>query len=499
MTTSQDPWVCITDRLSEIEDLSGVRALMAWDQETQMPRKGVGARGAQSARLAKLAHERLTDPAVGGWLEALSDLQDPTPEQRACVRNLGRDYRRATRVSSDLVGDLVQGATQGFESWIQARKEKSFATFEPALQNLVDLTRRRCDAIDPNTHPYDVLLEEFVPGTTTAQLREMFGRLTPGIRELLDKIGAVEGMPVFDDSFDTQGQRAIYDEVTRQLGFDMDAGRIDLAEHPFTTSLGPGDTRFTIRVFEDDLLAGLGPTLHEAGHGLYEQGLPWEKKGTTVGGAAGLGLHESQSRLWENFIGRSRPFLHWFAGRMEASFDGRKVDGERLFRAANRVVPGLTRVEADEVTYNLHVAIRFELEYALVEGSLSVADLPDAWDQRYQEVLGVTPPDAVQGVLQDVHWSHGMFGYFPSYTMGNLYAASLGVALESELGATLWQDVGAGKFDAILGWLRAHIHQHGHIEDSPVLMKNAVGERDHVADLLDHLWGRHGELHGVSR
>ena len=495
----QDPWSCVTDRLAEVEDLGGVRALMAWDQETNMPRKGVGARGAQSARLAKLAHERLTDPAVGGWLESLGALEDPTPEQRACVRNLGRDYRRATRVSSELVGDLVQGATEGFESWIRARKEKSFATFEPSLQNLVDLTKRRCEAIDPNTHPYDVLLEEYVPGTTSAQLREMFGRLTGGIRTLLDRLDQVEAMPVYDEAFDTQIQRKVYEQVTRQMGFDMDAGRIDLAEHPFTTSLGPGDTRFTIRVFEKDVLAGLGPTMHEAGHGLYEQGLPWEKKGTTVASAAGLGLHESQSRLWENFIGRSQPFMRWFATQMDASFEGRKVDGEHLYRAANRVVPGLTRVEADEVTYNLHVAIRFELEYALMEGSLAVKDLPEAWNQRYQGVLGVTPPDDTQGVLQDVHWSHGMFGYFPSYTMGNLYAASLGVALESEFGEALWENVEAGRFEDILGWLRAHIHVHGHMEDSPVLIHNAVGERDHVEDLLNHLWGRHGALHGLSR
>jgi len=393
---------------------------------------------------------------------------------------------------------LSEGAAHGFQAWLAARKANDFALFRESLEHLVGLRRQVCEVIDPNAHPYELLLQEFDPGTSVAELRQLFARLTGGLRELIEAIGAVEPLPTYGERFPVEGQREAFRRVAAAMGYDLAAGRIDISEHPFTTSLGPGDTRITIRVFENDLLGGLGPTVHEAGHALYEQGLPWEKVGSSVGQAAGMGLHESQSRLWENFIGRSAPFMRWFTGEMEAVFEGRSVDAGALFRAANRVAPTLTRVEADEVTYNLHVGIRFELELALLEGSLEVRDLPAAWNDSYEKVLGIRPPDDLRGVLQDVHWSHGMFGYFPSYTLGNLYAASMGATLEEHM-PTLWQDVERGAFGDVLAWLREHVHSRGHVHDAPRLVADAVGERDHVEDLLSYLWSRHGLLHGVTR
>ena len=262
--------------------------------------------------------------------------------------------------------------------------------------------------------------------------------------------------------------------------------------------MGPGDVRITTHIDPKDLLNGLGSTIHEAGHALYEQGLPHQHAGTTVNRAASYGLHESQSRFWENFVGRSEPFCGWLEARLSECFEGSPITAADLYRASNRVERGLIRVAADEVTYNLHVIVRFEIEVALFEGRLKVADLPEAWNARYEEYLGVTPPDDARGVLQDVHWSGAAFGYFPSYTLGNLYAASLGATLEAKLPG-LWEQVGRGEFGAVLESLRENVHQRGHIDDAPRILAAAVGERDHVEDLLAYLWGRHGKLYGLTR
>ncbi len=286
------------------------------------------------------------------------------------------------------------------------------------------------------------------------------------------------------------------------LGFDFEGGRLDRAEHPFSSAQGEGDVRITAHLKERDLLGGLGGTIHETGHALYEQGLPFELAGTTVREAASFGLHESQSRFWENFIGRSRPFAGFLARTAQevlgASCPTALADPERVFRAQNRVARSLIRTQADEVTYNLHIIVRFEIELAIFEGALSLDDVPAAWNEKYAQYLGVTPPDDARGCLQDVHWSGGAFGYFPSYTLGNLYAASLGRTLDATV-PTLWEDVGRGEFSAPLSWLREKIHHRGHIVEADEIVRDAVGERDHVEDLLGYLWTRVGGLYGVSR
>ncbi len=497
MSDVASSWSALTAHLSEIRVLQGAAGVLAWDQQTCLPKEGAAFRGEQVALMSKLLHERGTDAGIEGWLSAL-EAGDLDAVQAAGVRNMRRDYDRQVRVPKDLVVALSKASSDGFGAWLEAKNNDDYGAFAPHLETLVDLSRQKARAIDPDGHPYDTLLQAFDPAATTEDLRVLFARLREGLVELIDAVRTVPAMPNVDTAFPVDAQMAMHAEVAAALGYDFDRGRIDSAEHPFTIGLCTDDVRITTHLYETNLIGGLGGTVHEAGHALYEQGLPHELKNTGIAAAASIGLHESQSRFWENYIGRSRPFFAWFHSVLERHFPGSGVSAEDLYRASNRVSPGLIRVTADEVTYNLHIIVRFELEVALMEGTLSVADLPAAWNDRYREYLGIDPPDDAQGVLQDVHWSGGSFGYFPSYTLGNLYAASLGATLEAELDG-IWDQVAAGDFGQILGWLRDRIHRHGHMMDAPDRMREVVGDRDSVEDLLSYLWGRHGRLHGVSR
>lgn len=481
--------------LTELETLDGVAATLGWDEQTYMPKKAATLRGAQMALLSRLSHERITDPRIGDWLDGL-DGSDPL--ERACARNLGRAYRRERRVPAELVDRLARTKSDAFQAWIEAKKTSDWSAFAPVLERLLTLQIERARAIDDARHPYEVVLEQYDPGTSVESLRAMFSRLRDGLVPLITAIAQRPALAPLDGAFELDKQWALNKAVAAGLGYDFDAGRLDAAEHPFSTGQGEGDVRITTHLHESDLLGGLGSTIHETGHALYEQGLPHRHAGTSVREAASFGLHESQSRFWENYVGRSRPFAAWLASRIEESFPGRRVTPEQVFAAQNRVERSLIRVQADEVTYNLHIIVRFELELALFEGKLAVKDVPEAWNAKYREYLGVVPPDDARGCLQDVHWSAGLFGYFPSYTLGNLYAASLGKTMEREVGG-FWERIGKGEFGPILGWLRTHVHDVGHLHEAPEIVRAAVGERDHVADLLDYLWTRMGEAYGVRR
>jgi len=490
------PHDALTDHLQVHDQLQAISAVLAWDQQTYLPAASGAARGEQLSLLAGKAHAMLVDDRVAAWLEELEADTDLGPTQRASVRNIGRSVRRARALPSEIVQRMARLSSDGFAAWMAAREANDFSRFAPLLARIVETKLEQATLIDPDRRPYDVLLEPYDPGTTTDTLAPLFARLAAGLQGLLDAITARPALPALQASVPADVQLAWHRDLVATLGYDFDAGRMDLAEHPFTIRMGPHDVRITTRVVEDDLLSGLGGSVHEAGHAMYEQGLP-ELPGTMVGTAASMGLHESQSRFWENIIGRSLPFFRFATQRLVA-VGGPALDPEAMYRGANRVEPGLVRVEADEVTYNLHVIVRFELERALFAGELAVDDLEEAWNTRYAELLGVTPPDARRGVLQDVHWSSGAFGYFPSYTLGNLYAASLGHAVETAL-PSLWDDVARGEFAGVLAWLRDNVHRHGHHLDAPDLMREVVGERDHVADLLDYLWARHGALAGAER
>jgi len=489
------PYQSLTTHLARYEQLESIAAVLAWDQQTYCPPGAAEGRGAQLAFLAGEQHRVLADDRIVDWLEALG-AEELDATQAASVRNIGRQVRRARALPQALVERMARLSSDGFAAWMAAREANDFGRFSPILAQLVEAKLEEATLIDPSRAAYDVLLEPYDPGTSTATLTPMFARLGEGLRELIDAIAEQPPVEVSFPAVPDDVQLAWHHRIAEALGYDMNTGRIDLAEHPFTIRLGPADVRITTRVHEGDLLSGLGGTVHEAGHAMYEQGLP-HLPGTMVGEAASMGLHESQSRFWENVIGRSRAFFD-FASEQLVAAGGPTISAEALYRGANRVTPGLTRVEADEVTYNLHVIVRFELERALFAGEVSVDELEGAWNAAYERLLGVTPPDARRGVLQDVHWSSGAFGYFPSYTLGNLYAASFGHTLLAAQPA-LWSDVSAGRFGGVLDWLRTQVHQQGHHVDAPELVQGVVGDRDHVADLLDYLWSRHGALYGAVR
>jgi carboxypeptidase Taq len=492
-----ESWTELCGYLREIEALEGAQGLLEWDQQTMMPKRGATGRGQQIAALAGVVHERITKPRVGQLLDQLE--AEPLDEvQKAGVRNVRRTWNRATRVSPELVTKIAEAQATAFGAWIGAKGSADYSAFAPHLERLVDLIRERAEAIDATRHPYDVLLEEFDPGTTIASLRPMFARLRHGLAEFTEAIADHPGFSKYEHAFDLSAQRSVHNEVLRAMGFDFEAGRLDDAEHPFSIGFHPDDVRITTHLYPGDLLSSLSGTVHEGGHALYEQGLPKHLRGTGNCKAASFGLHESQSRFWENTIGRSLPFCRWLATRLNAHFPTCGATADGLYRAANRVEAGLIRIKADEVTYNLHIVIRFELELQLFEGKVSIGDLPEAWNARYREYLGVSPPDAAQGVLQDVHWSSGAFGYFPSYTLGNIYAASFGATLENQM-PDLWDRVERGDFLTIREWLRENVHAKGSLHTAPEIVRGVTGDRDNVEDLLAYLWNRHGALYGVTR
>ncbi|MGK0347928.1 MAG: carboxypeptidase Taq [Myxococcota bacterium] len=492
---SDTAWKHLTTHITELQTLASVHGLLQWDQQVNMPPAAAGLRANQNALMAGLVHKRRTDPAYGDALNALLGSTDPV--RKASVTHLKRDYDRNTKLSTDLVARLGRAQANGFQSWMAAREADDFAMFVPELTELVALSQEKAAAIDSERPAYDVLLDEFDYGTSTATLVPMFTRLRDGLTELVQATRDAPAVPPIDLHVPVGIQKRLHETVIAALGYDLSAGRLDTAQHPFSIGLGRGDVRITTHIYENDLLNGLGGTVHEAGHAMYEQGLPHDTlTGTGLNVAASYGLHESQSRFWENTIGGSLPFFQWFSKHLAA--EDIAVTADALYRASNRIEPGLIRISADEVTYNLHILLRFELEMALFDGSLAVKDIPDAWNAGMQKQLGQTPSSDVVGALQDVHWSGGAFGYFPSYTLGNLYAASLAVAMEEAV-PDMWEQVAKGEFSHILAWLRSHVHQQGSQMSAPDIVRQAVGDRDPVEDLLSHLWSRHGGLYGVTR
>ena len=493
MASVDTAWESLKGRLTELEALGGVVQLLEWDQQTMMPKGGGSQRGAQLSTLTGIMHDRLADPQVGSWLAALSDETDPI--KAASVRNVQRDHERATRVPTRLVAEIASASNSGFSAWLAAREANDFSVFQSSVERLVELRKEEIACHGPADHPYDHLLDQYDPGSTTAQLQPMFARLKEELAAFIASVSGKEGPATVTGRWDIAGQEALSKSVIDALGFRLDDGRLDPAEHPFTVGMGTGDVRLTTHLYEDDLLGGLTGTIHEAGHGMYEQGLPSAHTGTGVATAAGMGLHESQSRFWENVVGRSLPFFQWLAPMIREQWPDTNISAEQWFGHANRVERSLIRVQADEATYNLHIVIRFELELKLLTGEIQVADLPDAWNDAYANLLGIRPSTPNDGVLQDVHWSNGLFGYFPSYTIGNLYAASFRYQMEEDV-PDLWSRIAQGDFTPALQWLREKVHVHGHIQDAPEIFLAAVGDRDPVADLMTHLRSRQGALYG---
>jgi carboxypeptidase Taq len=481
-------------RLGELSDLSATGALLAWDQQTMMPAGGGEARGTVMATLTTIAHERQTAPELGALLEAAA----PEGErEQAVVRVARRDHDKARRVPTELAAEMELAGARAQEPWIHARATNDFAHFRPYLEKNLELRRRYAACFDGADHPYYSLLDDFEPGLTTARVREVFARLREGLVPLVADIAAAEPAPVLPGPFGVEAQQALALDMARAFGFDDGAWRMDLAVHPFAQSLNPQDIRVTARYKEQDL-QGLFAVMHEMGHGLYEHQVDPALARTTLGTGVSLGIHESQSRLWENLVGRSEAFWrHWGPRLREACPDGvGDVSDRDLLRAINVVEPSLIRVDADEVTYSLHVILRFELEVAMVEGSLAVADLPDAWNAGMKDLLGIDVPDDTRGVLQDIHWSYGEMGYFPTYAIGNIVSAQLWEAIERDV-PDVDDQMAAGEYGAIRGWLGEHVHRHGRAVEPTELLLSATGAELDPAPLLAQLNAKYRALYGI--
>ncbi|HVO20814.1 MAG TPA: carboxypeptidase M32 [Anaeromyxobacter sp.] len=499
-------WETLSRAMSELRALAGVSGLLGWDQETYMPPKASAARGEQVAAIEGAIHDRLASAEVRGALERLEAHPPEDADRAAAVRELSRDHAQAAAVPGALVRAIARAQSEGLEAWRVARQGEGFGRFAPALSRLLELRREQAAALlpvlgrpggGPAPEPYDALLDLSEPGLRVVALEPLLRGLCAWLVPLLDRITA---RPPPDDSFlhgtfDGEAQWRFTLELLDLMGFDREAGRQDRSVHPFTVGLDPSDVRITTRIHEHLPLSAAFSTLHEAGHGLYEQQLPAALRQTVLCAAASNGLHESQSRLWENQVGRSLPFWRVALPRMARHLPQLSgVSPERFFRAVNRVERSLVRVEADEVTYNLHIVLRFELELLLLRGKLEVRDLPAAWDERSERLLGIRPPGEVEGVLQDIHWAWGAFGYFPSYTVGNLYAASLFAAARRALPG-LEGAIERGELSGLKEWLGRNVHAVGRRRQAEEIVRAVTGQGLTDRDLREYLERKYlGEL-----
>lgn len=479
--------------------------LGGWDQETYMPAKAAEARGEQMSAMAELTHQRWTSEEFARLLEAGEADPQVAGDARlsASVRMFRRDFDRRSRVPADLVAEIARHQSASQQVWKKAREASDFEMFRPYLEKMIALMRRKaeCYGIPEGGELYDALLEDYEPGARASRIEAIFTPLRERLTGLLREIarGTAPSEAPLEVRVPEQAQHALGLFVLRAIGFDLEAGRLDTTTHPFCEGLAPGDTRLTTRYREQRFSDALYGTMHEGGHGLYEQGLPKDRHfGEPLGEAIGLGMHESQSRMWENFVGRSRAFWEWLLPHANRHFDG-ALDGFTpldLYRATNTGKASLIRVEADEATYNMHVMLRFEIERALFRGEIEAADIPGLWNEKMREYLGIEVPDDARGCLQDVHWSFGLLGYFPTYTLGNLHAAQQFEAIR-RAHPDLDDQMARGEFGAVLSWTREHIHAKGRQFLSDELCEQITGEPLSADPLMRHLEGKLREVYGI--
>jgi carboxypeptidase Taq len=491
--------------LGEVFDLRAASAVLQWDQQVNMPSGGADNRASQLSTLEGLAHEKFTSDELGRVLDgaqAEAASLDPDSDDARLVRKVRRDYDKARKVPTDFVAEFARISALAQEAWTRARPANDFASFRPHLEKVFEMRRQYADFFAPFDHRYDAMLDDFEPGLKAAQVRAVFDELRPRQVALVRAIQE-RGRPV-DDGFlhkeyDVQKQWDFGIEVAKAYGYDFERGRQDKSAHPFTTTFGLGDVRITTRFYSNLLTSSIFSTMHETGHALYDQGSRPELDRSPLLGGTSLAIHESQSRMWENFVGRSRPFWTAFLPRLKSYFPAQlgSADLETFYRAINKVEPSLIRVEADEATYNLHIMLRFDIELALAENSLDVRHLPEQWNAKMSEFLGLTPPNDSQGVMQDVHWSAGLMGYFPTYALGNLVAAQLWERIQTDL-PRLNQEISQGKFASLLAWLREHIHQHGGKFEPVELLQRVVGSGLSAQPYLRYLEAKFGEIYGLS-
>ena len=504
-TTTYDQLIA---HLRQANLLGSTASLLGWDQEVMMPAKGLAHRTRQLSQLARLTHQMRTDPRVGQWLgECESDstlTADPLSASAVNLRELRRDYDKATKLPEALVVEMAETTSQAKHEWAEARKVNDYARFKPWLTKIITLNQRKAECYGWEKtigEPWDALADNYEAGMSAASVAEVFTPLRKRVVALLEDILGSKVGPsnAFNEiKLPIDRQMAFVKFVSGAIGFDYQRGRLDESTHPFCSGTHCNDVRMTTRFHDDNVNDALGSTMHESGHGIYEQGLPESHIGTPMGLAVGLSIHESQSRLWENQVGRSKAFWRWCYPQLAKFFGDATaaLSEEDIFGGANRVCPGLIRVEADEATYNLHIMIRFEIERLLMKGELGVDDLPDVWNRKYAEYLKVDVPDDRRGCMQDIHWSMGAIGYFPTYTMGNLYAAQFFEEAVEQLG-DLDAMFAKGEFTPLRTWLNEKIHAHGKRYRSARLCEVVTGKALTAEPLMRHLEGKFRPLYGV--
>jgi carboxypeptidase Taq len=493
-------------RLREISDLAGTAAILAWDQSTYMPSGGAAARGRQSALMSRLQHERRTDPALGRLIEQLTPYGESLPpdsDDAALIRVTARDFTKAVRVPTAFVERASQHASASYDAWTRARPGNDFASMRPLLEQTLDLSCEYAEFFAPYRHVIDPLIDDADEGMTCASVQSLFAELRA---ELVPLVRVICDRPVTDDcllhsDFASAPQLDFGLALATAYGYDLERGRLDQTHHPFCTRLSGGDVRITTRVYPDDLARALFSTLHEAGHGMYEQGVDAALDGTPLGSGTSAGVHESQSRLWENVVGRSRGLWQHYYPQLRATFPQQlgEVPPESFYRAINKVERSLIRTEADEVTYNLHIILRFDLEIAMLERRLAVKDLPEAWRARYQSDLGISPPDDRDGCLQDVHWYGGFIGgAFHSYTIGNVLSAQFFEAAQ-RAHPQIPREIGAGRFGMLKSWLDRNLYRHGRKFEADAIVRRATGEPMTIRPYMAYLIRKYGELYDLPQ
>jgi carboxypeptidase Taq len=489
--------------LNEVYDLNRISSVLGWDQQTYMPPGGAEDRGNQLSLLAKMSHEKFTAKEVGELLEGLKEYEnqiDPESDDACLIRLVRHKYQKDTRIPTEWVSEFTQVTSNGQDVWTYARPKSDFAAFRPHLEKIVEMRKQYSDFFKPYEHIYDPQLDDFEQGLKTFEVKEIFDALRPQQVALLKQIGEKSQV---DDSFlqVAFAEKPQWDfgvEVITAFGYDWERGRQDKSAHPFTTSFGYGDVRITTRFDPIGIHSALFGTMHECGHALYDLGIPKELSRLPMHEGASYAFHESQSRMWENLVGRSKPFWNRYYGRLQKGFPKElgSISEENFYKGINKVTPSLIRVDADEATYNLHIMLRMELEIALLEGSLMVKDLPEAWNKRMQEYLGIVPPSDKDGCMQDIHWSSGYFGYFPTYALGNLISVQLWECIQRDI-PDLMEKIGKGEFSDLLTWLRMNVHKHGKKFEPQVLIQKITGSKIDPNPYLRYLKRKFGEIYNL--
>lgn len=504
MSPKSETYEKLTREFRDIATLGTCEAILSWDEVTYMPQGGAEHRANQKALLAGLFHKKATSPTIGDWLSELesSELARNGNPQAANVREMRRQYNKMVKLPESLVTEITRVTSLAHPIWVEARQKNDFKSFLPSLEKIIDLCRQKADAIGYKEQPYDALLDDYEPNTTSAQVEKVFTALRADLVPVLENIrGGSKKCPVeiTERTYPTAQQQAFSEHAARVIGYRFDSGRLDVTTHPFCTQIGPGDVRITTRYNERRFNDAFFGVLHEAGHGIYEQNLRTDDFGLPTGEACSLGIHESQSRMWENFVGRSHAFWEHFYPEAQKHFPEAlgKTSVDDFHFAVNDVKPSFIRVEADEVTYNLHIMLRFEMELALIRGDLKAKDAPGAWNEKFKKYFGLDVKKDAEGCLQDVHWSAGLFGYFPTYALGNLFAAQFFAKADSDLGG-LHAQFRKGQFEPLRKWLTDKIHVHGRRYPATELVQQVTGSPLSAQPLLDYLKAKFYPLYGVK-